>query len=70
MYRIILMVGISLSCGLYFLVSMSGQASANEYPSAEISNELIKMKLFLPDHIAFFTKLRDCILMKAFLLLI
>ena len=49
MYRRILMIGISLSFGLYFLASISGQASANEYPSAEISNELIKMKLFLPD---------------------
>jgi len=49
MYRIVLLVGISLSFGLYSLVSIGGQAAADEYPSAEISNGLIKMKLFLPD---------------------
>ncbi len=49
MYRMMLLAGISLSFGLLSLMSIGGQASADEYPSAEISNGLIKMKLFLPD---------------------
>ena len=48
MYRVILLAGISLSFCLC-LLSISRQASAGEYPGVELSNGLIKMKLFLPD---------------------
>ncbi len=49
MYRMMLFAGISLSFGLFALAPIGGQASADEYPSVELSNGLVKMKLFLPD---------------------
>ncbi len=45
MYSVILLAGISLSFGLYSSVSIP----AEEFPSTELSNGVIKMKLFLPD---------------------
>ena len=49
MCRALLLAGISLSFGLYSLASTGGQGSAGEYPGVELSNGVIRMKLFLPD---------------------
>ena len=49
MYSVILLAGVSLSLGFHSLAAVSGQHSMEEFSSAEISNGLIKMHLFLPD---------------------
>ena len=49
MHSVILLAGISLLLGFYLLVPVSGQDSAGEFSSAELSNGVIRMKLFLPD---------------------
>jgi hypothetical protein len=49
MYRAIFLAAISLVFCLCSLVLISARALADEYPSVDLSNGLIKMKLFLPD---------------------
>ncbi len=49
MYSVILLAGLSLSLSFHSLALAGAEGSSEEFPSAELSNGVIKMNLYLPD---------------------